>query len=733
MSEYYSKRCKEIGITEKNNSIKVWDDLHDKSFTSNFLQDWETPAGIKINYFTHDGKVCKYESDKRKLSDFYRIRLTTPNGSGKYWQPPKSGVKPFITPGIIDKYKKKIKIKTLVIVEGEFKALAGCIAGLDIIGIGGIHNFKEDNNIHHYITDVVKICEVKNVILLFDADVLSENVISAQLAENKDLATRLHSFYSAIKSFRELSKPLNVDVYFSHIRPEYETKAKGLDDLLNFFNNVKDDVVKDLLKLSKGNEYFHTQNISDNSLNTLYSYFHLELKKGKPQSFYDAFSQVILDKEFIFNTITYQDEDGKLKVKKHPAALKFMRVGTEYYFKSHTFTSAGEKVEFVQKWKKGEITEDWNHIPKFISMIPKYISFINVPDNTANYKEVIEGCLNQYHRIQHIPTPSGTHEKITNFLKHLFGNHFNVALDYLTILHRYPTQNLPVLCLVSRERGSGKSTFLKLLNYIYGDNAIILGNEDFSKNFNSHWATKLIIGVDESVIDQQIIKEKIKRLSTDNKINVESKGKDIYNIGFIGKFMLCSNKEDNFINIEDEENRFFVVKVCKPANTDFSLLSEMQEEVPSFLHFIETRDITNKQEDRLWFRPELYFTDALRKVVLSSKTAIEKEMINYFTEIFNYLDDDEIKFTPKLLRDQIEKQIKNYSSVQTHIERIIKDNWKMTPQANSSFDFPYIESTEKYSGEPLEKEGKEINIKWIKYVKGQFYIMKKDFLFTISN
>jgi len=58
-------------------------------------------------------------------------------------------------------------------------------------------------------------------------------------------------------------------------------------------------------------------------------------------------------------------------------------------------------------------------------------------------------------------------------------------LDYLTILFLKPAEKLPALCLVSKEQKTGKSTFLHWLQKIYGDNAVILGNEDFSSNFNT--------------------------------------------------------------------------------------------------------------------------------------------------------------------------------------------------------------------------------------------------------
>jgi hypothetical protein len=42
---------------------------------------------------------------------------------------------------------------------------------------------------------------------------------------------------------------------------------------------------------------------------------------------------------------------------------------------------------------------------------------------------------------------------------------------------------------------------------------------------------------------------------------MEAKGKDREEVEFFGKFILCSNNEDNFIQIDEEETRFWIIKV----------------------------------------------------------------------------------------------------------------------------------------------------------------------------
>ena len=76
----------------------------------------------------------------------------------------------------------------------------------------------------------------------------------------------------------------------------------------------------------------------------------------------------------------------------------------------------------------------------------------------------------------------------------------------------------------------------------------------FRSNFNAEWANKLIIGVDETFLDRKEDSERIKSLSTSKYYKIEAKGQDRQEIEFFGKFILCSNNEDNFIMIDREKS-----------------------------------------------------------------------------------------------------------------------------------------------------------------------------------
>ncbi|HOY42519.1 MAG TPA: DUF3854 domain-containing protein, partial [Chitinophagales bacterium] len=254
---YLQQRLKEIGITDKQNKIKAIN-LDKKTQEYHFFASDEND-NIKINYITPSGYIEYYESGK-KTFPYYRLRYKNPeNPKNKYQQTKGTDTIPFSTPGIINSYKKEEKIKTLYITEGEFKAFSLDNQGLKTIGIGGIHNYKTKgkSQLHPYIIDYIQKCNVENIVLLFDADCLK-----VEWAENKDLTTRLKSFYSALSTFNEYIKPFDICLYFAHIKTDSE--HKGIDDLLHAIKD-KETVLNELQSLTVNNEsrkYINTYKIS---------------------------------------------------------------------------------------------------------------------------------------------------------------------------------------------------------------------------------------------------------------------------------------------------------------------------------------------------------------------------------------------------------------------------------------------------------------------------------------
>ncbi len=252
---YLSSRLKELGITPKINSIKI---THPESPGSQNIEIFTSDKkdNIDITYIALDGMVETYLSGKKE-KDFIVKRLKDPIGDKKYDVPRGSGLKTFKTPGILQKFKSKKKIKTLIITEGEFKAFKGFMHGLDILGIGGIHNFSKQGTLHPDFEQIIKTCKVDRVIFLTDSDCFD---ISAD--NSRDLSRRPNMFYTAVSKFRKLFIKFEVDISFSYIKPG--EKKQGLDDLLVDNKGKESNIIKDFydsFEQGKG-KYFVTHDIT---------------------------------------------------------------------------------------------------------------------------------------------------------------------------------------------------------------------------------------------------------------------------------------------------------------------------------------------------------------------------------------------------------------------------------------------------------------------------------------
>jgi hypothetical protein len=235
--------------------------------------------------------------------------------------------------------------------------------------------------------------------------------------------------------------------------------------------------------------------------------------------------------EFPANTADAELEAGMKSILVREAE-KYIRVTTDYYRLSHILNAHKQSTPVQQLWKKGAITGDYGKT--IFRYIKKYVAFVNIPDNSESYLKEHhhngDAYFNLYEQMKYVPVP-GDVTITMKFLSRIFQDKIELIMDYLKILYENPTQNLPVICLVSKIQETGKSTYMMWLCSIFGRNAIILGNEEFSTNFNSLYASKLIVCIDESFIDKTIIKEKIKRLTTSDSINMEARhGKLLSNI-----------------------------------------------------------------------------------------------------------------------------------------------------------------------------------------------------------
>lgn len=357
----------------------------------------------------------------------------------------------------------------------------------------------------------------------------------------------------------------------------------------------------------------------------------------------------------------------------------YIRVGTEYFKLVHFPLMSGDSSKALIKWNKQTIIDDFGK--DSLQKIKKYETFCTFPSHTE-YQREINNFYNKYEPLSYQFKTSGNWKNIELFFRHMFGEQYEIGLDYLAILWKYPTQILPILCFVSTERNTGKSTFLKLLKLIFEGNMTINKNEDFRSRFNSDWANKLIIAVDEVLLDKKEDSERIKNLSTSNHYKSEGKGVDKIEIEFFGKFILCSNNEENFIKVDDSEIRYWVIKVYPFISENPDLLKEMKKEVPYFAHFLTNYSIQSKRVSRMWFSKEQIQTEALEILVRGNRTSIEKEIEEFLIDEFSMLKQDKLYYSVSDLVENLNRR--NIRVNNSYVSKIIKDHFKLTSK-NSSY------------------------------------------------
>ena len=160
---------------------------------------------------------------------------------------------------------------------------------------------------------------------------------------------------------------------------------------------------------------------------------------------------------------------------------EFIRVGTTLYKIVDQPLIDGGCVKKRIAWNSETLRQDYGK--DRMATVPKYDGFCTVPDHVG-YKPVVGKFLNLYEPIGHRPQEGGF-PCIRSLMEHIFGEQYELGMDYLQLLYLQPVQKLPILLLVSEERNTGKSTFLNFLKAIFKDNVTFNTNEDFRSQFNS--------------------------------------------------------------------------------------------------------------------------------------------------------------------------------------------------------------------------------------------------------
>lgn len=367
---------------------------------------------------------------------------------------------------------------------------------------------------------------------------------------------------------------------------------------------------------------------------------------------------------------------------------EYIRVGTSYYaiVERPTLSNSTEKI--MLPWSKETISNDLGK--EFLLKVKKFFSFICIPSHLS-YSREIKNFYNIYHPLDYqIDVESELDMNILKeklkytfiHLRHIFGeDQFHLGLDYIKILLEKPTQILPILALVSNERETGKSLFLKFLRKIFSFNATYTFAETFLNNFNADTYGKLLLLVEETKSDNIQFVEKLKYLSTADKNTFEKKGQDRQEGDSFVKILITSNFETSFIKISPDETRFWVRKIPSIVK-DPEFENKLFKEIPDFLNYLVRIPYSTKRQTRMWFSPEQIRTQALLKLMNNENDSTKYKVFEILREIHENFDIDRICVAPKELA-LISKKMHNRSFITINEARNVLKGFGFEPSSNS--------------------------------------------------
>lgn len=391
-----------------------------------------------------------------------------------------------------------------------------------------------------------------------------------------------------------------------------------------------------------------------------------------------------ISKFMLLSAIKFKGDNSKAQsyvmyeLMKHE--IPYIRVGTEYFKVFVKNNRYGIDQTILKAWDKTTITEDHGKI--LLSHINKFDDFTIIPNN-KDFSPVGNGCYNLYckfpHQSHNTDVSYNDIPVTLTLLTHIFGEQIQLGLKYMKVLYEYPKQILPVLSLVSTERETGKTTFLNWIQIIFGENSTLINPGDLTSNYNDSYATKNIIMIDETVIDKSNTIEKLKSIATAKTMSVSQKFVQHYSVPFFGKVIIATNKEKDFMRIDDDEIRFWIRKINSiSGKKNTNIENDLKNEIPKFLRYLEQMPDVDFSKSRMVFTQDEIKTSHLDAIKEESKSTIRKEIEIYME---NFFDNDTCDYIEVTAKDIKERWFQNNNQISiSYIRKILKDEMKMEAQ-----------------------------------------------------
>ncbi len=300
---------------------------------------------------------------------------------------------------------------------------------------------------------------------------------------------------------------------------------------------------------------------------------------------------------------------------------------------------------------------------------------------------------------------------IHKLMVQIFGDQIDQGYIYMKVLYEHPTQILPVLCLVSQERQTGKTTFLNFLHILFGQNYVLISPSDLASSFNHIYALKNIIAIDETVIEKKEVVEKIKAIATQRTMVINQKFVSQYSVPFYGKIVIATNMVKDFMRIDPDEIRFWVRKIPTIDKKVTDIETKMISEIPYFLRYLIDLPAIDFSRSRMVFTADELQNEYLEDVKKESYSGLRKGLELLIAAVFEN-DEFLITFEASLqdIKDQFFKFDNQFS--RAYIRKVLRDEMKYENQGLKKYH-PF-----KPNGHGDQKVGRPYLFKRCDFVSG---------------
>lgn len=474
-------------------------------------QDFRKLPCIVIPYYDPEtGELMEFERDGEQLP-FARIRyLKEPRvrqGFGKkakpqrYAQPSNSGVFPYFPMGSGVDWGEVLADKRykIVITEGEKKALAGCLAGVPTIGLGGVFNFMDSGALLPALQRIM--WKGRSVYICFDSDA----------------ATNPHIMTAEARLAEILALKMGAKVHLVRLPDSSDGAKQGIDDIIQ----------------NEGMETWH---------------YYLDTAR--------FMGKVDVEVAKLNEEIAWVEEEGKvLDVEANLYISKDNLSSGSRYSTRHVLV-ANAKGDGVKKLSVSKAWLTHEHARRYATTVfdPSTLEHTIETERGQAYNlwqgwETDTGDVKPFMRL---------HEHVFRNVNH---DDPDFALKLLAYKFQNPHLKVPMAMVLVGSQGSGKSMWAKMIRLAAGQYGVAQESVAMVSDFNGWMERALIVTMDEALPEHVSSKkgsERFKGWVSEDKMSINEKYRVSRQIKQYAFFILTGN-DRRLASFSGDDRRMYVV------------------------------------------------------------------------------------------------------------------------------------------------------------------------------